>query len=165
MSDQVFRVKLFEDDPVWMPERAHDTDAGFDLKSRTFGADDALVAQVKEKLGTCESITLIPGQTVLVRTGVWIQLEPGWEAQVRPRSGNALKKNLTVLNAPGTIDADYRGEIGVILHNCGTESQTVREGDKVAQMVIKRVPEVRLEQVADLNETERGAGGFGSTGE
>ena len=162
---EVFQVKLWENDDQWMPERAHDTDAGFDLKARLFGSDDSVVRKTKEKLKQPEQFTLRPGGTILVRTGVWIQLKSGWEAQVRPRSGNALKKDLTVLNAPGTIDSDYRGEVGVILHNCGALSRTVCQGDKVAQLVIKRVPEVALVKTSSLDETERGSGGFGSTGD
>jgi len=159
MSKQTFAVRVFENDPQWMPERAHESDAGFDLKARGF----VLPYEIKRE-DARDVFPLSPGQRVLARTGVWIALQPGWEAQIRPRSGLSLKKGITVLNTPGTIDADYRGEIGVILLNAGTEVVEFKQGDKVAQMVIKQVPEVVLERVDDLNDTERGAGGFGSTG-
>jgi len=159
-----FKIKLVDDDMAWVPTRAHDTDAGFDLKVRAFGVDSTLSDLVKEKLGVNPSMTLRPGDTELIKTGVFIELDVGWEAQIRSRSGLALKKNLIVLNSPGTIDADYRGEIGVIIHNIGKEDVVVNVGDKIAQMVIKKVPGVRLSVVKSLSETFRGEGGFGSTG-
>lgn len=109
-------------------------------------------------------ITLAPGQRALIPTGLTIALPAGYEAQVRPRSGLALKNGITVLNSPGTVDADYRGEIGVILANCGTEPFTVTRGMRVAQMVIAAYTRVQWEQVAELPASARGTGGFGSTG-
>ncbi len=111
-----------------------------------------------------EAITLKPLDRVLVRTGLYIALQPGYEAQVRPRSGLAFKKGITVLNSPGTIDADYRGEIGVILVNLSNENFIVEDGERVAQLIISKYEQVTWEKVETLNETKRGAGGFGSTG-
>jgi len=110
-----------------------------------------------------EDVTLAPGERRLVPTGIAIGLPEGYEAQVRPRSGLALKQGVTVLNTPGTIDADYRGEIGVILINLGHEPFTVRRGDRIAQMVVAPVVQAEFRE-AELTETARGAGGFGSTG-
>ena len=109
-------------------------------------------------------VTLDPGARALIPTGIAIALPSGTEAQVRPRSGLALKHGVTVLNSPGTIDADYRGEIGVILINHGEEPFTVRRGERIAQMVLAPVMQASFEAVADLEATVRGAGGFGSTG-
>lgn len=109
-------------------------------------------------------MTLTPGGRALVPTGLAIALPAGFEAQVRPRSGLALKNGVTVLNSPGTVDADYRGEIKVILANLGTEAFTIERGMRIAQMVIARHSTAAWEVVAELDETARGAGGFGSTG-
>jgi dUTP pyrophosphatase len=109
-------------------------------------------------------LTLAPGARALVPTGVAIALPPGTEAQVRPRSGLAVKHGLTVLNAPGTIDADYRGEIQVLLINLGGEAVTITRGTRIAQLVIATVARAQLIEVAALDQTTRGAGGFGSTG-
>lgn len=111
-----------------------------------------------------EDVVLAPGERTLVPTGVAIALPPGFEAQVRPRSGLAVKFGITVLNAPGTIDWDYRGEIKCPIINLGQESFTITRGMKIAQMVIARYETAELEQVDELSATERGAGGFGSTG-
>ena len=111
-----------------------------------------------------ESILLKPLQRALVKTGLFIELPIGYEAQVRPRSGLAFKKGITVLNSPGTIDADYRGEIGVILVNLSDEEFVIEDGERVAQMVIAKHEQVDWEEVVELVETERGIGGFGSTG-
>jgi len=111
-----------------------------------------------------EAIELGAGDRMLIPTGLAIALPEGYEAQVRPRSGLALKHGITVLNSPGTIDADYRGEIGVILANMGKTDFTVERGMRIAQMVIAKHETVQWEVVEDLEETERGAGGFGSTG-
>jgi dUTP pyrophosphatase len=107
--------------------------------------------------------TLAPGMRMLIPTGIRIALDPGHEAQVRPRSGLALRQGLTVLNTPGTIDADYRGEIGVILVNLGQEPVSVARGDRIAQLVVAPVVRVNWEETT-LDESVRGAGGFGSTG-
>ncbi|WP_341704449.1 dUTP diphosphatase [Ferrovibrio sp.] len=109
-------------------------------------------------------VTLQPGERRLVPTGIAIALPPGFEAQVRPRSGLALKQGVTVLNAPGTVDADYRGEVGVILINHGQQPFVVNRGERIAQMVIAAYSRVDWIAVAELPDTARGAGGFGSTG-
>ena len=110
-------------------------------------------------------VTLAPGARALIPTGLRIALEPGFEAQVRPRSGLALKHGLTCLNSPGTIDSDYRGEVGVILANLGSEPFVIRRGERIAQMVIARHERVQWSEVKSLDETVRGEGGFGSTGQ
>ena len=111
-----------------------------------------------------ESVVLKPLERAIIKTGLFIALPVGFEAQVRPRSGLAAKKGITVLNAPGTIDADYRGEIGVILVNLSNEDFTIENGERVAQLVIAKHERAAWQQVEALGETERGAGGFGSTG-
>jgi dUTP pyrophosphatase len=111
-----------------------------------------------------EPIVLKPLQRCLVPTGLFMALPEGYEAQVRPRSGLALKKGITVLNSPGTIDADYRGEVGVILVNLSAEEFVIEDGERIAQMVVARHEQVEWEAVEVLSETERGAGGFGHTG-
>ncbi len=110
------------------------------------------------------TVTLQPIERRLIPTGLYIELPDGYEAQVRPRSGLALKRGLTVLNSPGTIDADYRGEIGVILINLSQETQTIEPGERIAQMVIARAEQAELTEVDVLGETERGEGGFGHSG-
>jgi dUTP pyrophosphatase len=109
-------------------------------------------------------LVLAPGKHAMVPTGLTIALPEGYEAQVRPRSGLAAKHGVTVLNAPGTIDADYRGEIAVLLINCGSEPFTIRRGERIAQMVIAAVVRADFVAVAALSSTDRGGGGFGSTG-
>ena len=109
-------------------------------------------------------MTLAPGQRVGIPTGWTMELPPGFEAQVRPRSGLSLRHGITVVNAPGTIDSDYRGEIVVLLVNIGQEPYTIAPGDRVAQMVIAPVARAQVEEVTELSETARGTGGFGSTG-
>ena len=111
-----------------------------------------------------EPITLNPMERRLIPTGLYIALPEGYEAQVRPRSGLALKKGITVLNAPGTIDADYRGEVGVLLVNLSQEDFVVNDGERIAQMVIARHEQGEFVEVDVLDETERGAGGYGHTG-
>lgn len=110
-----------------------------------------------------EPVTLKPLERKLIATGLLMELPQGYEAQVRPRSGLAIKNGITVLNTPGTIDADYRGEIGVILVNLSAESFTVNDGDRIAQMVIAKHETAIWDEVDELSETDRGAGGFGST--
>ena len=109
-------------------------------------------------------ITLEPGARALVPTGLKIALEQGWEAQIRPRSGLALKHGISAPNTPGTIDSDYRGEVGVILINLGQEPFVIKRGERIAQMVIAAVAQATVAEVDSLDETARGAGGFGSTG-
>tara|TARA_B100000214_G_scaffold38460_1_gene24169 strand:- start:923 stop:1357 length:435 start_codon:yes stop_codon:yes gene_type:complete len=111
-----------------------------------------------------EPINLKPMQRILVKTGLYIELPKGFEAQVRPRSGLAFKKGITVLNSPGTIDADYRGEIGVILINLSSEDFIIEDGKRIAQMVIAKHENIKWVEVNSLEQTERGGGGFGSTG-
>lgn len=111
-----------------------------------------------------EAITLKPLERTIVKTGLFIALPIGFEAQVRPRSGLAAKKGITVLNSPGTVDADYRGEIGVILVNLSNEEFVINDGERIAQLVIAKHERVNWQEVDVLNETERGSGGFGSTG-
>ncbi len=111
-----------------------------------------------------EALTLHPLQRRLVPTGIYIELPPGYEAQIRPRSGLSIRKGLTLVNTPGTIDSDYRGEIKLILVNLSDEPQTIEPGDRVAQMVIARYERIEWEEVDRLSETARGAAGFGSTG-
>lgn len=111
-----------------------------------------------------ESVTLQPMERRLIPTGLFISLPEGYEAQIRPRSGLALKRGLTVLNTPGTIDADYRGEIGVVLVNLSQDSFTVHPGERVAQLVVARYEQADLVSVDVLDETERGEGGYGHTG-
>jgi len=109
-------------------------------------------------------LVLQPRQAVLISSGISIEIPPGFEAQVRSRSGLALKQNITVLNSPGTIDSDYRGKIGAILFNHGDTQQTINPGDRIAQLVFCPVAKAHLEVVEELSDTDRGSGGFGSTG-
>ena len=127
------------------PAKAHPDDAAYDLKART-------------------DVELAVGKSTLVPTGLFLELPVGFEAQVRPRSGLALKHNLSLTNSPGTIDAGYRGEVGVIMFNHGPAVFQVRRGDRIAQMVIAELAAVELVPAEELSETQRGAGGFGSTG-
>jgi dUTP pyrophosphatase len=120
---------------------------------------DLLAAVAEDK-----PLTMQPGQRALVPTGLMIAVPPGHEAQVRPRSGLALKHGITVLNSPGTVDADYRGEVSVLLINHGEEPFTIRRGERIAQLVIAAVTHANLVTVASLPSTDRGSGGFGSTG-
>ena len=139
------RFTMAENCDELAPAKAHHDDAAYDLRSRV-------------------DIELAPGKATLVPTGLFLELPIGYEAQVRPRSGLALKSSLTLLNSPGTIDAGYRGEVGAIMFNAGNAPFQVHRGDRVAQMVIAKLPDVELVQAASLSETKRGAGGFGSTG-
>ena len=111
-----------------------------------------------------EPAVLHPGERKLIGTGISVEIPDGYEIQVRPRSGLALKYGLTVLNAPGTIDSDYRGEIGIVLVNLGSEAVTVSSGDRIAQLVVAAVERCRFIEASALSETDRGAGGYGSTG-
>ena len=111
-----------------------------------------------------ESIVLKPLERAIVKTGLFIELPIGYEAQVRPRSGLAFKNGITVLNSPGTVDADYRGEIGVILVNLSNQAFEIQNGERIAQLIIAKHERAEWEEVTELTETSRGAGGFGSTG-
>ncbi|MBN2788787.1 MAG: dUTP diphosphatase [Candidatus Delongbacteria bacterium] len=142
----MFEVKVKKlSDKAILPSFAHSGDAGLDLFS-------------------IENKVLKPGKSFLVKTGISIQLPKNTEAQIRPRSGLALKHTISLTNTPGTIDEGYRGEIGVIMINHGKENFTVTEGMKIAQMVIKPTYSVNISEVQDLSDTSRGEGGFGSTG-
>jgi dUTP pyrophosphatase len=129
-----------------------------------YQTNDAAGLDLMAAVSDSEPMMLAPGQYALVPTGLAIALPPGYEAQVRPRSGLAAKHGVTVLNAPGTIDADYRGEIKVILINHGQAAFVIKRGERIAQMVIAPVVQAALVPVAELSATDRGAGGFGSTG-
>ncbi|GAA4309899.1 dUTP diphosphatase [Pontixanthobacter gangjinensis] len=141
------QVKVINKSAHKLPHYETDFSAGMDLR-----------ANIEEP------ITLKPLDRAIVKTGLFMELPLGFEAQVRPRSGLAAKKGITVLNAPGTIDADYRGEIGVILVNLSNEEFVVNNGERIAQMVIAKHEQIAWEEVESLGETIRGEGGFGSTG-
>ena len=111
-----------------------------------------------------DSVIIVPTQRVLIPTGLFMALEPGYELQIRPRSGLAYKNGITVLNSPGTIDSDYRGEIKILLINHGLESFTIDNGMRIAQIIINKVEQVQFKEVDELSDTDRGSGGFGSTG-
>ena len=141
------KIKIVNNSQHDSPEYATSQSAGLDLRANL-----------------TESITLKPLARTLVKTGLFIELPKWCEAQVRPRSGLAYKKGITVLNSPGTIDADYRGEIGVILVNLSEEEFVIENGERVAQLVIAKHEQAQWVEVENLDETDRGAGGFGSTG-
>ena len=145
MAIPVFNIINKSDNPL--PEYATAGSSGMDVR--------AFIA---------EPIVLAPMQRALVATGLFVELTEGYEIQVRPRSGLAIKQGITCLNSPGTVDADYRGELKVILINLSTENQTIHSGDRIAQLVFASVAKVALNQVDTINETDRGEGGFGSTG-
>jgi len=139
-----FTVQLDHADAV-IPKKAHPSDAGFDLY-------------------TPEDVCIWPNDIQMVNTYVRIELEPGYEAQIRSRSGLAAKKKLFVLNSPGTIDSTYRGHIVVIMYNLGAKKIILKKGDRIAQMVIQKIPDIELKEGTIHHKTERGEGGFGSTG-
>jgi dUTP pyrophosphatase len=141
------KIEIINNSQHELPQYATPQSAGLDLRANLE-----------------ESITLKPLERRLIPTGLHIALPDGYEAQVRPRSGLAYKKGVTVLNAPGTIDADYRGDIGVILINMSNENFVVENGERVAQLVIAKYDQAEWNLVAELSETNRGDGGFGSTG-
>ena len=141
------KVKIVNHSPHPCPAYATPQSAGVDLRANL-----------------AEPVVLQPLQRALIPTGLYIALPPGYEAQVRPRSGLAIKHGITVLNSPGTVDADYRGELRVILVNLSDQPFEIVSGERIAQMVIARHEQVEWEPVEELDTTERGAGGFGSTG-
>ena len=143
----MIQVKVINKGKQPLPQYATAQSAGMDLRANT-----------------SEPFTLNPLERKLVPTGLFIALPEGYEAQVRPRSGLALKHGITVLNTPGTIDADYRGEIGVVLVNLSNEPFTIEPGERIAQMVIAKYEQANFLVVEELDETERGAGGYGHTG-
>lgn len=123
-----------------------------------------LAAGMDLRANIAAPITLAPMERCLVPTGIHIQLPEGYECQIRPRSGLALKNGITLVNAPGTVDADYTGDVGAIVQNLGTESFTINDGDRICQMVVKEYVHVKWEEVETLDTTERGDGGFGHSG-
>ena len=141
------KIKIVNRGGQQLPAYATELSAGMDLRANID-----------------ESITLNPMERRIIPTGLYIALPPGYEAQVRPRSGLAFKHGITVLNSPGTIDADYRGEIGVLLVNLSTEPFVITESERIAQMVIARHEQGQFEVVEELDQTERGEGGYGHTG-
>jgi len=141
------KVRVINKSPYELPKYETGASAGMDLRA---------VLQ--------ENLTLQPLERTLIKTGLFLEIPVGYEAQVRPRSGLALKKGLTVLNSPGTIDADYRGEVGVILVNLSNEAVIIEQGERVAQLVFAQFTQANWEESESLSETHRGAGGFGSTG-
>jgi len=145
---EVAFVRVPEGRDLAAPQRATEQSAGFDLRARVDG-----------------SMELAPGDRALVPAGIVVALPPGYEAQVRARSGLAWKQGLTVLNGPGTVDSDYRGEVRVLLVNLGRRPVRIERGDRIAQLVVQRLPEVALREVEQLPDTARGEGGFGHTGE
>ena len=143
----MLKVQIINRSKHPLPAYATELSAGMDLRANL-----------------SEPMTLAPMQRCLIPTGLYIALPPGFEAQVRPRSGLALKKGITVLNSPGTIDADYRGEICIILINLSAEPFVIEDGERIAQMVISKYEQVKIDVVTELSDTQRGSGGFGSTG-
>lgn len=141
------QVKIVKKGPNELPAYGTEQSAGMDLRA-----------------WLQEPVTLQPLERKLIPTGIYVALPQGYECQIRPRSGMALKRGLTVLNTPGTIDADYRGEIGVIMVNLSQEAQTIEDGERICQMVVARHETVEWIPVQSLDDTERGAGGFGHTG-
>ena len=139
------KIKLENGCENFCPKKAHPDDAGYDLYSRI----DAV---------------LEPLSGMAIPVGFAMELPTGYEAQIRPRSGLAAKYHITVTNSPGTVDANYRGEIKAILYNLGKEPFTIKRGDRIAQMVICKLPEIKLVEATELSETDRGSGGFGSSG-
>ncbi|WP_377843611.1 dUTP diphosphatase [Bosea sp. UC22_33] len=135
---------------------------GADLPLPAYETEGAAGLDLRAAIG--EAVTLAPGARALVPTGLSMQLPVGFEGQIRPRSGLALRHGVTVLNAPGTVDSDYRGEVSVVLINHGNEPFTITRGDRIAQLVVAPVTHARLSEVDRLDETARGAGGYGSTG-
>ncbi len=144
----IVKVKRLPNNPdLPLPRKMSEHSSGFDLMAAVDG-----------------SVTIAPRETALVPTGFALSIPPGFEGQVRPRSGLAARHGLSIPNAPGTIDADYRGEVKVILINLGREDITLQRGDRIAQLVIAHVPSVVLEEASELDDTPRGDGGFGHTG-
>lgn len=140
-------IRLIAEEERQIPEKKSDRSAGYDLK--------AYLGKPK---------TIGPGERTLISTGIRLEIPPGYEGQVRPRSGLAIKHGITVLNSPGTIDSDYRGDVGVILYNTGDKEFTVHPGDRIAQIIFSPVHGVDFSVVSRLQSTSRGDGGFGSTG-
>lgn len=152
-TKSLLNVKVVNKSRHALPEYATEHAAGMDIRANLDKAKTLLVIH--------------PKQTKVIKTGLFLEIPVNFEAQIRPRSGWAAKHSITVMNSPGTIDADYRGEVGVILHNGGTESFSIEDGDRIAQMVFTPVVQAKwqeVDSVEDLSSTDRGEGGFGSTG-
>lgn len=147
MNNEYMEIKIINKSSNPLPKYESEQAAGMDIRCNI-----------------SEAITLQPMERKLFPTGLFIELPVGYEAQIRPRSGLALKRGITVLNTPGTIDADYRGEVGVILINLSGEAQTIEPGERICQMVIAKHETPAVVEVSALSETERGAGGFGHSG-
>lgn len=147
MSQTAFTVNIINRSGNALPHYATEGSSGMDIRA---WLDEDLVLQ--------------PFERMLVPTGLFIELPDGYEVQVRPRSGLAVKQGITCLNSPGTVDADYRGELKVVLINLSNEPQAIRSGDRIAQMVMQKVEKINWQPVDFINETERGTGGFGHTG-
>lgn len=158
LSQPTIKVKRLHDDAV-VPRYVTAGAAGMDLHAVVYPEDNGGTLRKGE-----EAIPVEAGARVLIRTGLAFAIPAGFEMQIRPRSGLALKHGITVLNTPGTIDADYRGEVGVILFNSSSTTFYVNPGDRIAQAVIAPVADAEMVEVQELGETDRGAGGFGSTG-
>lgn len=144
---KTIKVKVINHSNNELPQYATPMSAGMDLRAFTD-----------------EPITIMPGERKLVHSGINIQLPEGYELQVRPRSGLALKHGITLTNSPGTVDADYRGDVGAIVHNLGTEPFVINNGDRICQIVAKEYVKIEWEEADSLDSTERGEGGFNSTG-
>lgn len=147
------RVQIVNKSSNPLPTYSTEYSAGMDLR-----------ANLKDEKGNDEIVSIAPGERVLIPTGLYLSIPYGYEGQIRPRSGLAVKYGITVLNTPGTIDADYRGEIGVCLINHGNDTFDVHHGDRIAQIVFAQVEQVLLTEVFKLKDTKRGDGGFGHTG-
>lgn len=174
----MIRVKMSLIDGGRMPKQATEGSAGMDLYARidhrmsmyALGLDKKyypfrLVEEGNTDLSPSKYLIVLPGETIVIPVGFRVELPKGYEMQVRPRSGNSAKTKIRIANSPGTIDSDYRGEVGVIVDNIGDEPIIIFDGDRIAQAVIQEVPSVSLEQVDSLElKTNRGEGGFGSTG-
>ena len=144
---KIYIKRLKKDHPVSLPQYMTEGSSGMDLFA-----------------SLAQEVTLVPGERKLIPAGISIAIPEGFEGQIRPRSGLAIQKGIGIVNGPGTIDADYRGEVGVLLINFGKEPFTIRNGDRIAQMVISPVTRATLEEVDDLPPTRRQGGGFGHTG-
>lgn len=155
------KVKKLDKKAV-IPSYAHEGDAGFDL-SAIINVEDAM-AQEGAMGGCIEEVIIAPGEKFIARTGLAFAVPRGYELQIRPRSGLAYKHGITIINSPGTVDSGFIGEVLIILLNTGSEPFEIKTGDRIAQGVINKLPTVSIREVDELDETERGSGGFGSTG-
>lgn len=158
------KINCLISDPILLPKYATNGASGMDLMAKSISTPLMLRDKVEVELGGDVIFNLQPGNRVLVKTGLSIELPENYEAQVRPRSGLAIKNGISVVNTPGTVDDDYRGEIGVILINHGNEPFPIRYGDRIAQMVFMKVEKFDFTPVTELDTTTRGSGGYGSTG-